>query len=129
MELYLSRDKNEKEEIYELKDSIVKKRIKNKNDLEDFFKARNYILTLSDGRRILDEWNRNAYDRSRKIKRSSKSSGRISIENTDFAKKKHEQRLENIAKAKKLKAVGKSVQEISESMGLTIPCIRNYLRS
>lgn len=122
-------EKKGSKEIYEIADLTVEKRINHKPTSNDFIAARNYIYSLPEGKRILDDWNRMAFDRSRKHKKNPDSSGRVSINETTFAKQKHNTRLENIAKAKELKESGKSAQEIAEIMDLTVPCIRNYLRS
>lgn len=117
-------EKKGSKEIYEIADITAIKRIGNKAIGSDFIAARNYIYSLPDGKHILDEWNRNAYERARKSKKS-----RPSINDTNYAKEKRAKRLTNIKRAKELRDAGKSVQEISEWMGLTMSCIRSYLRS
>ena len=115
-----------KKEIYNLDDNTIKERIGDEATTNEFIAARNYIYTLFNGKEILEEWNQNAYDRSRKKK---KGHGKIFIQDTDYAKENSAKRITNIKKTKELKESGKSVEEIAKQLNITTGCVYKYLRS
>ena len=124
VDAYRSGFEKKKKELYEISESSLKKNyIKNKNKLDDFIAARNYILTLDDGfgRLKLDEWNLIAYERS---KRKPKTG----VGRSYVAEQRKQEREKNKRKAIELSKSGLSIKAIAKYMGVGDECIRRYLR-
>lgn len=116
-----------KKEIYDIADSSVKKKIKNKGLTDDFIAARNYIYDLPNGKEYFDDWNRIAEERVKRLKKNP--GGRSSIENTSFAKQRKVERQKNIARAKELYSAGISKEAIAKELMVAKTTVNNYLRS
>ena len=94
--------------------------------LENFIKARNYISQRYDADEIFHQWNVEAHARSYKVRLNSK---RSAIQDTDYFKNKKTKREQNIEKARQLRDEGLTSWEIAKELGVTRPCVWNYLRS
>lgn len=114
--------------LYDLDDSVIRELIANNSIYDQFIKARNYILNLPNGEKILDEWNATAYERARKRnKKGGKKKDRTEpIRN--LAKERNSKKQERIKEAKHLWDLGLTREEIAEKLGVTRQSVNNYLR-
>lgn len=115
-----------KKDIRENDEAIIKA-IEDNTIANDFIAARNYILNVPEGEKTFKEWNILAYERSRHWGRTG--TGRPSIQNSNYSKEQREKRQKNIKIAKELFESGISDRAIAKELGVTIQCVRNYLRS
>jgi hypothetical protein len=115
--------------LYDLDDSIVRESIKDNSIYDQFIKARNYIYSLPNGEKILDEWNATAYERARKRnKKGGKKKDRTEpIRN--LAKERNSAKQDRIKEAKRLWNLGLTREEIAEKLGVTKQSVNSYLRS
>lgn len=110
-------------------DDIIKNLINDEQITSNFISARNYAHSLSYGEELIREWNIKAFNNARHLLLKNKEVKPKNIKDTDHLKTLMSKREKNINIAKKLYSEGLSKKEISEKMGLTTQCIRNYLRS
>lgn len=113
--------------LYDLDDSIVRESIKDNSIYDQFIKARNYIYSLPNGEKILDEWNATAYERARKRYRKGVKKDRTETIR-ELAKERNSDKLERIKQAKELWNLGLTREEIAEKLGVTRQSVNNYLR-
>ena len=107
-------------------DEVVKEAIQDNNIATEFIAARNYILSLPDGKDTLRKWNVTAYERSRHY---GKGRGKVSIEDTNYHKELSKKRQENIKKTKEMYEEGISTREIAKELGVSIQAVRAYVRA
>lgn len=119
---------NTKTVLYDLEDSVVRESIKDDSIYDQFIKARNYIYSLPNGEKILDEWNATAYERARKHYKKGKKKDRTEPIR-QLAKERSSAKQERIKKAKELWDLGLTREEIAEKLGVTRQSINSYLRS
>lgn len=108
---------------------IIKNLINDKQITSDFISARNYAHSLPYGEGLIREWNIKAFNNARHLLLKNKEVKPKNIKDTDYLKTLISKKEKNINMAKTLYSEGLSKKEISEKMGLTIQCIRNYLKS
>lgn len=115
--------------LYDLYDFVVRELIADKSIYDQFIKARNYIYSLPNGEKILDEWNATAYERARKRYRKGGEKKDRTEPIRELAKERNSAKQERVKKAKELWDLGLTKEEIAEKLGVTKQCINSYLRS
>ena len=119
---------NTKTVLYDLEDSVVRELIADNSIYDQFIKARNYIYSLPNGEKILDEWNATAYERARKhYKKGEKKDHTDTIR--ELAKERSSKKQKRIKEAKELWDLGLTKEEIAEKLGVTKQSVNSYLRS
>ena len=114
--------------LYDLEDSVVRELIADNSIYDQFIKARDYILNLPNGEKILYEWDATAYERARKRhKKGNKKDRTEAIRN--LAKERNSDKQERIKQAKELLDLGLTREEIAEKLDVTRQSVNNYLRS
>ena len=121
-ELY--RVKNRGVEIYDEDDTFVMEHISNFDTAYNFIVSKNYIYSLTNGKEILSEWNKIAYERSKHRKKGEKAA----IYKSEYINSRKKNKIENSKKAKELFLRGASVKEIAKYLGLQEQTIRLYLK-
>lgn len=119
---------NTKTVLYDLEDSVVRELIADNSTYDQFIKARNYILNLPNGEKILDEWNATAYERARKHYKKGRKKDRTEPIRK-LAKERSSEKQKRIRKAKYLWDLGLTREEIAEKLGVTKQSVNSYLRS
>lgn len=113
---------------YALTNYVLNAHILNTELRNAFMKARDYILNLSNGEKILDEWNVTAYEHARKrYKKGGEKKDRTETIR-ELAKKRNSDKLERIKKAKELWSLGLTMGEIAEKLGVTKQSVNKYLK-
>lgn len=114
--------------LYDLKDSVVRESIKDDSIYDQFIKARNYILNLPNGEKILDEWNATAYERARKRYRKGGEKKDRTEPIRKLAKERNSKKQKRIIETKHLWDLGLTREEIAEKLGVTRQSVNKYLR-
>lgn len=118
-----------KKDVYSLSDGIVRDAIESDSIYTKFVKARDYILNLPNGEKILDEWDATAYERARKRYRKGGEKKDRTEPIRELAKERNSAKQERIKQAKELWDLGLTKEEIAEKLSVTKQCINSYLRS
>lgn len=110
--------------IHTLEDDQVTEFMKDNQLAGSYIAARNYILGLDRGEKVVKEINIKAINRARHPmqKRGPKAA-------TGFIKDLVTKKEKNIKRAKELYSEGMSDREIAKEMGVTLQSVRTYLRS
>lgn len=110
--------------IHTLEDDQVTEFMKDNQLAGSYIAARNYILGLDRGEKIIRDINIKAINRARHPiqKRGPKTA-------TGFVKNLVTKKEKNIKRAKELYAEGMSDREIAKEIGVTLQSVRTYLRS
>ena len=114
--------------LYDLEDSVVRELIADNSIYDQFIKARNYIYSLPNGEKILDEWNETAYERARKRSKKGGEKKDRTEPIRELAKERNSEKQKRIRKAKYLWDLGLTKEEIAEKLGLTRQSVNRYLR-
>jgi len=114
---------------YALTDYVLDSHILNSELKNAFMKARNYILNLPNGEKILDEWNATAYERARKRYRKGGEKKDRTETIRELAKERNSKKQKRIKEAKHLWDLGLTREEIAEKLGVSRQCVNSYLRS
>lgn len=114
---------------YALTDYVLNAHILNNELKNAFMKARDYILNLPNGEKMLDDWDETAYERARKrYKKGGEKKDRTEpIRN--LAKERNSAKQERVKQAKELWDLGLTREEIAEKLGVTRQSVNSYLRS
>lgn len=113
---------------YALTDYVLQSHILNSELKNAFIKARDYILNLPNGEKILDEWDATAYERARKrYKKGGKKKDRTETIR-ELAKERNSKKQKRIEEAKHLWDLGLTREEIAEKLGVTKQSVNKYLR-
>lgn len=114
--------------LYDLEDSVIRELIADNSIYDQFIKARNYILNLPNGNKILDEWNATAYERARKrYKKGGKKKDRTEPIR-ELAKERKSKKQKRVEEAKHLWDLGLTREEIAEKLGVTKQSVNKYLK-
>lgn len=121
-QLYINHAPTKK--IHTMDDAQVTEIMKDNQLAGSYIAARNYILGLDRGEKIIKEINIRAINRARHPmqKRGPKTA-------TGFVKDLVTKKEKNIKRAKELYSEGMSDREIAKEMGVTLQSVRTYLRS
>lgn len=121
-QLYINHAPTKK--IHTLEDDQVTEFMKDNQLADSYIAARNYILGLDRGEKVIKEINIKAINRARHPmqKRGPKTA-------TGFVKNLVTKKEKNIKRAKELYSEGMSDREIAREMGVTLQSVRTYLRS
>lgn len=121
-QLYINHAPTKK--IHTLEDDQVTEFMKDNQLAGSYIAARNYILGLDRGEKIIKEINIRAINRARHpiSKRGPKSQ-------TGFVKDLVTKKEKNVKRAKELYAEGMTDREIAKEMEVTLQTVRTYLRS
>lgn len=121
-QLYINHAPTKK--IHTLEDDQVTEFMKDNQLAGSYIAARNYILGLDRGEKVIKEINIKAINRARHPmqKRGPKTA-------TGFVKNLITKKEKNIKRAKELYSEGMSDREIAKEMGVTLQSVRTYLRS
>lgn len=109
---------------YALTDYVLNEELKNA-----FMKARDYILNLPNGEKMLDDWDATAYERARKRYRKGGEKKDRTEPIRELARERSSKKQKRIKEAKELWDLGLTKEEIAEKLGVTKQCINSYLRS
>ena len=121
-QLYINHAPTKK--IHTLEDDQVTEFMKDNQLAGSYIAARNYILGLDRGEKVIKEINIKAINRARHPmqKRGPKTA-------TGFVKDLITKKEKNIKRAKELYSEGMNDREIAREMGVTLQSVRTYLRS
>ena len=110
-----------RKDLHELSNSTLKKKyIKDKSALDDFTMAKDYILNLPDGTKIIEELNSGAYERAKRRNRK----GYV----PSIYEMRKKERDKNKARALELRDAGISLKAIAKSMDLQESTVKKYFR-